>query len=107
MTSCDRCHDLHDWAENSRQAAVCPVRVAELAAARCPRHRDFRHVRRIAEDATLWRPFVITMAIGICSHPAQDTWTTAEIEQAIAGDIYLRAIDQILGETAPRRKRTT
>jgi hypothetical protein len=100
------CRDLHAWAEDDRQRAVCPIRVCETAVSGMPRRRDYRHARHIAEDADLWRPFVIALAIGICAHPAQAAWTTVEIEEAIASRIRVKAIDQILTDATrqPRRR---
>lgn len=100
------CRDLHTWAEDDRQRGVCPIRVCETAVSGMPRRRDYRHARRVAEDVDLWRPFVIALAIGICAHPAQAAWTTAEIEEAIASRIRVKAIDQILTDATrqPRRR---
>jgi len=100
------CRDLHAWAEDDRQRGVCPIRVCETAVSGMPRRRDYRHARHIAEDADLWRPFVIALAIGICAHPAQAAWTTVEIEEAIASRIRVKAIDQILTDVTrqPRRR---
>lgn len=61
--------------------------------------RDYRHARRIAEDVGLWRPYVVAMVIGVCSHPAQATWTAAEVEEAIARDVRIRAIDRVITES--------
>ena len=103
------CRDLHDWAEDDRQRAVCPIRVCETAVSGMPRRHDYRHARRIAEDVDLWRPFVVALVIGICAHPKQATWTTTEIEEAIASRIRVKAIDQILANADdaarhPRRR---
>lgn len=105
MTSCDRCADLHEWAAgDDRQAAVCPARVVDRAAASIRPTHNRRHIRRIAEDVTLWRPYVIAMVQGICTHPAQATWTTDEIEEAIASRIRVKAYDSVLAEPhRPRR----
>lgn len=105
MTSCDRCADCHDWAADERQAAVCPARVVDRAAAGIRRAHDRRHILRIAEDVTLWRPYVIALVQGICAHPKQAAWTTEEVEEAIAGRIRVRAYDAVLSE--PRGRRTS
>ena len=93
------CRDLHDWALDERQRLVCPIRVCEAAVSGMPRRRDYRHVRRIAEDVDLWRPYVVAMTIGICSHPAQAAWTAEEIEAEIARDVRIRAINRALAES--------
>ena len=78
---------------------MCPIRVCEAAAAGMPRRRDYRHARCIAEDVNLWRPYVVAMVIGICSHPAQATWTAAEVEEEIARDVRIRAINRVITES--------
>ena len=93
------CRDLHDWALDERQRLVCPIRVCEAAVTGMPRRQDYRHARRIAEDVDLWRPYVVAMVIGICSHPAQTTWTATEIEEEIARDVRIRAIDRVIVES--------
>lgn len=98
--ACAACRDRHVWAgDDARARAVCPRRVCELAEAGLPRGRDFRHVRELACDVDLWRPWIVAVVVGVSAHPAQAAWTVDEITTEVARMLRVEALTRTIAES--------
>lgn len=84
----------HDWARSPREAAVCPTRVCEAAAAKAsdPDLRLFRDFLL----CPLWHPLARAIIAWLCDHPTAAGWTAEEVETEAARQVYITAIDRYL-----------
>lgn len=84
----------HEWARNAREAAVCPTRIAETAAAQTTdpdlwMFRDFLL-------APVWHPWLHETIRRACDHPKAADWSTEQIEAEVVAHMRYIAIERYL-----------
>lgn len=82
----------HAWARTEREAAVCPTRVCETAAAKFTRpemwmFRDFLL-------APVWHPWVREVIAWLCDHSRTSEWTSEDIEAEAVRQLRIAAINK-------------